>query len=90
MPMISAASYQVIFLTMARIITSCTFMVRSIAACEKCFMFLHKKHLPYTAESGHFICYLNRHIMCYLQYQKKLLRLVELRSKVPDTSIKSF
>ncbi len=23
-------------------------------------MSLHKKHLPYTAESGHFICYLNR------------------------------
>jgi hypothetical protein len=23
-------------------------------------MCLHKKHPPYTAESGHFICYLNR------------------------------
>jgi hypothetical protein len=33
MPMISAACHHVIFFAMARKITSCTFIVRSIAAC---------------------------------------------------------
>jgi hypothetical protein len=32
-PMISAACHHVIFFAMARKITSCTFIVRSIAAC---------------------------------------------------------
>src|ERR1035441_4993022 len=57
--MISAACHHVIFFASARKITSCTFIVRSIAACVYENMPSMLSY-PRRLQSGHFTCYLIR------------------------------
>src|SRR5258708_12507122 len=57
--MISAACHHVIFFARARKITSCTFIVRSIAACVYENMPSMLSY-PRRLQSGQITCYLNR------------------------------
>jgi hypothetical protein len=59
MPIISAACHQVSFFAIARKITSCTFIVRSIAAFEQEPM-LGMVAYSCRPQSGQITCYLNR------------------------------
>jgi hypothetical protein len=47
------------FFAIARNITSCTFIARSIAALGSASMLRMVSH-PHRPQSGHFMCYLNR------------------------------